>query len=162
MNSGRREVQLNVLRGANMKLWLIAASLFTIGVLAGAQSDRSGAIHVDPEKVAAALAKGGSLVTRPDLLVSGSHREAAGQVEIHDKETDVLYVVDGEATFVTGGQMVGGKVTRPGQWLGSDITGGQSRHIAKGDVFVIPAGIPHWFKEVPKSVSYFVVKVLKP
>ena len=145
-----------------MKLWLVLASLFTIGVLAGAQSDGSGGVHVDPAKVAAALAKGGSLVTRPDLLVSGSHREARGQVEVHDKETDVLYVVDGEATFVFGGQMVGGKVSRPGQWLGSDITGGQTRHIAKGDVLVIPAGIPHWFKEVPRSVSYFVVKVLKP
>ena len=145
-----------------MKLWLISASLFTIGVLAGAQSNSSGGIHVDPEKVAAALAKGGSLVTRPDLLVSGSHREARGQVEVHDKETDVLYVVDGEATFVFGGQMVGGKVTAPGQWQGSDITGGETHHIAKGDVFVIPAGIPHWFKDVPKSVSYFVVKVLKP
>jgi len=145
-----------------MRLWLISASLFTIGVLAGAQGDSSGAVHVDPAKVAAALAKGGSLVTRPDLLVSGSHREKSGQVEVHDKETDVLYVVDGEATFVYGGKMVGGKVTRPGQWLGSDITGGQTNHIAKGDVFVVPAGIPHWFKEVPKSVSYFVVKVLKP
>ena len=145
-----------------MKLWLISASLFTIGVLAGAQSNSSGGIHVDPAKVAAALAKGGSLVTRPDVLVSGSHREARGQVEVHDKETDVLYVVDGEATFVFGGQMVGGKVTAPGQWQGSDITGGETHHIAKGDVFVIPAGIPHWFKDVPKSVSYFVVKVLKP
>ena len=145
-----------------MKFWLMSASLFTMGVVAGAQGDRSGVIHVDPEKVAAALAKGGPLVARPDLLVSGGHREAAGQVEVHDKETDVLYILDGEATFVFGGQMVGGKVTQPGQWLGSDITGGQSRHIAKGDVFVIPSGIPHWFKEVPKSVSYFVVKVLKP
>ena len=145
-----------------MKLWLMAASLFTIGVLASAQSDSSGVVHVDPAKVAAALAKGGSLVTRPDLLVSGSHREAPGQVEVHDKETDVLYVLDGDATLVFGGQMVGGKVTRPGQWLGSDITGGQTHHLVKGDVFVIPAGIPHWFKEVPKSVSYFVVKVLKP
>src|SRR5881296_151647 len=135
-----------------MKLWLMAACVLTIGVLAGAQGDSSGVVHVDPEKVAAALAKGGSLVTRPDLLVSGSHREAGGQVEVHDKETDVLYILDGEATFVFGGQMVGGKVSRPGQWLGSDITGGQTRHIAKGDVFVIPAGIPHWFKEVPKSV----------
>jgi len=27
---------------------------------------------------------------------------------------------------------------------------------------VIPARIPHWFKDVPQSVSYFVVKVLKP
>ena len=145
-----------------MKLWLVSASLFTIGVLAGAQSNSSGGIHVDPVKVAAALAKGGSLVTRPDVLVSGSHREARGQVEVHDTETDVLYVVDGEATFVFGGQMVGGKVTSPGQWQGSDITGGQTHHIAKGDVFVIPAGVPHWFREVPKSVSYFVVKVLKP
>jgi mannose-6-phosphate isomerase-like protein (cupin superfamily) len=145
-----------------MKLWLVSVSLLTIGVLVGAQSDSSGVIHVDPDKVAAALAKGGSLVTRPDLLVSGSHREKAGEVEVHDKETDVLYILDGEATFVTGGQMVGGKVSRPGQWLGSDITGGQTRHIAKGDVFVVPAGVPHWFKEVPKSISYFVVKVLKP
>jgi mannose-6-phosphate isomerase-like protein (cupin superfamily) len=143
-----------------MKLWT-SALLLAVGMFAGAQGDSSGGIHVDPAKVAAALAKGGQLVTRSDLTVSGSHREAAGQVEVHDKETDVLYVVDGEATFIFGGQMVGGKVTRPGQWLGSEITGGETHHIGKGDVFVIPAGVPHWFKEVPKSVSYFVVKVLK-
>ena len=145
-----------------MRLWLIAAALLTMGVLAGAQSGSSAGVHVDPAKVAASLAKGGSLVTRPDLLVSGSHRDKGGQVEVHDKETDVLYVVDGEATFVFGGQMVGGKVTAPGQWLGTDIPGGETHKIGKNDVFVIPAGVPHWFKEVPKSVNYFVVKVLKP
>jgi mannose-6-phosphate isomerase-like protein (cupin superfamily) len=145
-----------------MRLWLISALLVTIGVIAGAQSGNSGGVHIDPAKVAAALAKGATLVTRPDLIVSGSHRETGGKVEVHDKETDVLYVVEGEATFVFGGQMVGGKVTSPGQWQGSDITGGETHRIAKGDVFVIPAGIPHWFKEVPKSVNYFVVKVLKP
>ena len=145
-----------------MTLWLISASLFMMGVLTGAQSGGSGVIHLDPATVGAALAKGGSLVTRADLLVNGGHRETGGQVEVHDKETDVLYIVDGEATFVFGGQMVGGTVSRPGQWVGKDITGGETHHIAKGDVFVIPAGIPHWFKEVPKSVNYFVVKVLKP
>ena len=145
-----------------MKIWLTSVALFTIGVLAGAQSGSSAGIHVDPAKVAASLAKGGSLVTRPDLLVSGSHREAPGKVEVHDKETDVIYVVDGDATFVFGGQMVGGKVTAPGQWQGTDITGGETHKIGKNDVFVIPAGVPHWFKEVPKSVTYFVVKVLRP
>jgi quercetin dioxygenase-like cupin family protein len=116
----------------------------------------------DHDKVATALAKGGSVVTAPDLLVSGSHRDKAGQVEVHDKETDVIYVVDGSATFVTGGTIVGGKVSRPGQWLGTDITGGKTQHLAKGDVIVVPAGMPHWFKEVPTTVSYYVVKVLKP
>ena len=137
-------------------------SSLAVGVLVAAQSGNSGVIHVDPDKVAAALAKGGNLVTTPELMVLGSHREAGGQVEVHDKETDVLYILEGEATFVTGGKMVGGKASRPGQWLGSDITGGQVHRVAKGQVFVVPAGVPHWFKEVPKSVSYFVVKVLKP
>ena len=100
-------------------------------------------------------------MTRPDLIVQGSHRDKPGQVEVHDKETDVLYILEGEATFVFGGTMVGGKTTRPDQWLGTDITGGETHHVGKGDVFVIPAGLPHWFKEVPKSVSYFVVKVIK-
>ena len=145
-----------------MKPWLALTIFMALSGLTMAQSGGNGVVHVDPDKVAAALAKGGNLVTRPDLLVSGSHREVAGQVEVHDKETDVLYIVDGEATFVTGGKMVGGKNTRPGQWLGTDITGGETRHLVKGDVFVVPAGVPHWFKEVPQSVSYFVVKVLKP
>ena len=114
------------------------------------------------DTVTAALAKGGPLVTAPDLLVSGSHRDKAGQVEVHDKETDVIYVIDGDATFVTGGTMIGGKVTKAGQSLGTDIKGGDTHHLSKGDVIVVPAGVPHWFKEVPHSVSYYVVKVLKP
>jgi len=144
-----------------MKLCLMLVSVFTLGVLVGAQHDSSGVVHVDPEKVAAALAKGGTLVSRPDLIVSGSHREKAGEVEVHDKETDVLYVIDGEATLAYGGKMEGGKSSRPSQWLGTGISGGETHHLVKGDVFVIPAGIPHWFKEVPKTVSYYVVKVIK-
>ena len=57
--------------------------------------------------------------------------------------------------------MVGGKVTAPGQSRGTEIQGGHSQRLAKGDVVVIPAGIPHWFKEVPQSISYYVVKVIK-
>ena len=70
----------------------------------------SAAVYVDHDKVAAALAKGGPLVTASDVLVSGSHRDKPGQVEVHDKEMDVLYVTDGTATFVTGGKIVGGKM----------------------------------------------------
>jgi quercetin dioxygenase-like cupin family protein len=122
---------------------------------------RAEVTYVDHGKVAEALAKGGALVKASDLLVSGSHRDKGGQVEVHDKETDFFYVTDGSATLVTGGTMTGGRQTRPGQHLGTGIDGGQTHHLTKGDVVVIPAGTPHWFKEVPKSVSYYVVKVLK-
>jgi mannose-6-phosphate isomerase-like protein (cupin superfamily) len=139
---------------------LLLALLCATVVLSWADGS-SAVTYVGHDKVNDALAKGGSLVAAPDLLVSGSHRDKAGQVEVHEKETDVIHVIDGEATFVTGGSMVGGKVTKPGQHIGSSIDGGETHHLTKGDVIVIPAGTPHWFKEVPHSISYYVVKVLK-
>ncbi len=145
-----------------MKLLLANAILvITAAVMTGAGGGAASVTFVDHEKVAASLAKGGDLVKAPDLTVLGAHRNGAGQVEVHDKETDVMYVVDGAATIVTGGTMIGGKVTAPGQWRGKEIQGGHAQHLVKGDVMVIPAGIPHWFKEVPQSVSYYVVKVIK-
>jgi mannose-6-phosphate isomerase-like protein (cupin superfamily) len=137
---------------------LLTASVFLMGSAAGS----SDVTYVGHEKVEAALAKGGPLVTAKDLLVLGAHRTEAGHVEMHEKETDVFYIVEGDATFITGGKMMGGKLTKPGQWLGTDIQGGTVHHLSKGDVIVIPAGIPHWYKEVPHSVTYYVVKVLKP
>lgn len=136
--------------------------LFVALVFAYASAKAASSVtYVDHDKVAAALAKGGPLVSSSDYLVSGSHRSGPGQVEVHEKETDVIYVVEGTATFVTGGTIIGGKTTKPGQMLGSDIQAGETHHLAKGDVIVVPAGTPHWFKEVSGSISYFVVKVVK-
>jgi len=143
-----------------MKLILTLVAVFT-GAFLLAAADAPGVVFMSHDKVAAALAKGGPLVTTPDLKISGSFRDKAGQVEVHDVETDTIYVIAGEATFVTGGAMIGGKSTEAGQHLGTDIKGGQSHHLTKGDVIVVPAGTPHWFKEVPKTISYYVVKVIK-
>ena len=145
-----------------MKFTLATLALFTTAVLLTA-AGASTVTYVGHDKVAASLSKAGTpaLVTASDLIVSGSHREADGHVDLHEKETDVFYVTAGEATFITGGTIVGDKVTKAGQHTGSDIKGGQSHHLSQGDVMVIPAGTPHWFKTVPKSVSYLVVKVLK-
>jgi mannose-6-phosphate isomerase-like protein (cupin superfamily) len=106
------------------------------------------------------VAKGGTVATAPNLSVTVAHRDAPGMVEVHDKETDTFYVLAGAATVVTGGTMIGGKETAPGQYRGTDIAGGQAQHVTQGDVMVIPAGVPHWFKEVPTSVDYYVVKVI--
>jgi mannose-6-phosphate isomerase-like protein (cupin superfamily) len=143
--------------------WTVTPAIAAVAALwLHAAGGPAGVTYIGHDKVTEAISKGGNLVTAPDLIVLGSHRAGPGQVEVHEKETDVFYVTEGTATIVTGGTMVGGKTTRPGQWLGSDIHGGETRHLSKGDVMVIPAGIPHWFKEVSPSINYYVVKVLKP
>jgi len=105
-----------------MKLALLITTLLISAVLLAVPAD-STVTYADHEKVA----KGGTLVTAPDLSVSVNRRTGPGQVEVHDKETDTFYVLDGEATIVTGGTMVGGKVSRPNQQLGTSINGGETR-----------------------------------
>ena len=118
--------------------------------------------YVPADKVATAFAEGGRFAAGPDFNSSVLRRNKPGQSEVHSKETDIFYVVDGEATFVTGGTMVGAKETRPNQLLGTGIEGGDVHQLKKGDFIVIPAGVPHWFKEVPKSINYLTIKVIKP
>ncbi len=114
--------------------------------------------QIDAARVAAAFAKGVPLIEVDGYKVHASRREGPGMAEVHDWETDVVYVLEGSATVVTGGTVVDPKVTEPGQVRGPVIQGGESRRIAKGDVVVIPAGVPHWFKEVEGPMTYFVVK----
>ena len=142
-----------------MKFMLTAVLFVAAATYVSAQSPA--VTFVGHDKVAEAIAKGGGLVSASNLTVSGNHRAMPGQVEVHDTETDILYIMEGQATLVTGGKMVGGRQTGPGQHRGTDVQGGETRHLQKGDVIVIPAGIPHWFKEVSPTVNYFTVKVIK-
>jgi len=140
---------------------LILASLITASLLMAADGPAS-ATFVSHEQVAAALAKGGSLGAGSDYSVGALQRLKSGAAELHEKQTDVYYVTGGEATFVTGGKLVGDKVTSPGQRQGTGIEGGEVHHLMKGDVVIIPAGVPHWFQAVQHPVSYLLIKVVKP
>src|SRR6185295_15480200 len=145
-----------------MKRLLVVTTLLAMALSMSFAQGTANVTYVDHDKVATAIANGGALASGPDFAASMAKRTGPGQVEVHDKETDTFYVLDGEATFVTGGTMIGGRVSRPNQQLGESIQGGQTYRLSKGDVIVIPAGTPHWFKQVPRSISYYVVKVIKP
>ena len=142
---------------------IFAVAMFAAAAVAFVAAQAPAAVtFVDHDKVAG-CSKGGTLVTGSDHLVQCSNRTGPGVVEVHLKETDVMYFIDGSATLVTGGTTVNAKAgNNPLQIRGTDIQGGQARDVTKGDVVVVPAGVPHWFKEVPNSVSYYVVKVIKP
>ena len=108
------------------------------------------------------LLQGCGAVRRSDgrnYMVHASRREKPGQAEIHTKDADVIYVLQGSATFITGGEAVDAKTTAPDELRGSSIRNGQTRQIAKGDVIIVPHGVPHQFLEVTNPFLYYVVKV---
>jgi glc operon protein GlcG len=114
---------------------------------------------IDSKTVAAAFAKGMPLVEVGEYKVHASRREAPGMAEIHVRDTDIIYVLDGSATFVTGGTAVDEKTTAPDEIRGSAIQGGDTRRITKGDVVIVPNGTPHQFRDVKGPLTYYVVKV---
>ena len=118
--------------------------------------------YFDKAAVDAAFAKGSVLLDGSDgrnYMVHASRREKPGQAEIHVKDADVIYVLQGKATFVTGGEAVDAKTTAPDELRGSSIRGVDTREIAKGDVIVVPHGVPHQFLQVTDPFLYYVVKV---
>jgi len=126
------------------------------------QSSEIAPVRFFPAKeVDDAFAKGAVLLDGRDgnYMVHASRREKPGLVEIHSKDADVIHVLDGKATFVTGGKIVDAKEIAPDEVRGASVEGGQVTQLAKGDVIVVPAGTPHWFKEVNGPFLYYVVKV---
>jgi len=119
----------------------------------------SGVIHLDHEKVSAVFAQGGTLLATNNFKVLALRRSEPGEVEIHDADTDIFYVLEGSATLVTGGKATEPRTTAPGETRGKSIAGGEQRSLTRGDVMVIPNGVPHWFKEVNGPFLYYMVKV---
>ncbi len=125
----------------------------------GKSSSAASVTFIPSAEVAAAFVKGRPLIEVENYKVHASHRDAAGMGEVHEQDTDIVYVLEGSAVLVTGGELVGGKTTAPEEIRGASIRGGESRRLVKGDVVIIPNGVPHWFKEVPGPFNYYVVKV---
>lgn len=119
-------------------------------------------VLIENAKVESAFAKGMPMLVNSSFKIQAGRRvNAPGQVEVHEHDTDIFYVTEGTATIVTGGRTEGGKSTAAGEVRGDTITGGTTRRLAKGDVIVIPNGVPHWFTEVSNPFLYLVVKVTK-
>ena len=118
--------------------------------------------HFDSVDVTAAFAKGMPLIENGHFKIHASRRDKPGQAEVHSDDTDVIYVLEGSATFVTGGTVIDGKNTGTGEYRGAAIQNGDTRTLKKDDVIVVPNGVPHWFKEVNGPLLYYVVKISAP
>jgi len=131
-----------------------------MGVHASAGS--STPTYLPAADVTAAFARGRPLLEVDGYKIHASRREEPGGAEVHVRDTDVIYVLEGGATIVTGGTVVASRTVAQDELRGTSIDGGDARDLAKGDVFVVPNGVPHWFKTVQAPLLYYVVKVTAP
>lgn len=125
----------------------------------------SPALHKSDAELAAALkeaagrAAGGAqtaAVSNTDQYrINIVRRTQGGNPLTHAGNTELHHIIDGSATVVTGGTVV-----RTSN--GATVEGGVSRRVAKGDVILVPADTPHWYKEVDGAVTYLEVRFVVP
>jgi uncharacterized protein GlcG (DUF336 family) len=116
--------------------------------LASSNGHADGAYFFSSDDLARKFAAGGLLLDEQSFKLDAGRREGPGAPELHANEIDVMRVVEGKATVVTGGEIRGDR-----------IEGGDARTVSEGDVLAIPSGVPHQFVEVSDPFLYFVVKV---
>ena len=127
--------------------------------LVGAASLRpssNGAVFFDSGAVEAG---GGLLLDTNGYKLDAGRRTGPGEVEFHEGVVDVMHVVQGNATVVSGGEMVSPHEVAPGELRSDAVEGGTSHDLSVGDVLAIPNGVPHQFTDVSDPFLYFVVKV---
>jgi uncharacterized protein GlcG (DUF336 family)/mannose-6-phosphate isomerase-like protein (cupin superfamily) len=119
----------------------------------------NGASFFGNKAVRAKFATGGLLLDAGAYKLDAGRRNAPGEVEYHAHTVDVMHVVEGSATVVTGGEIFGVHSVGDGELRAESVDGGHAHELSPGDVLAVPAGVPHQFTQVSDPFLYFVVKV---
>jgi glc operon protein GlcG len=124
-------------------------------------ANKPSVLFFDAKQVSTSFSSGAVLLdgNERNYMVHTSRRDKPGLAEIHTLDTDIIYVMEGTATFVTGGTAVDAKETAPNEIRGSRIEGGVTRQLSKGEVIIVPNNTVHWFKEVNGEFLYYTIKV---
>jgi glc operon protein GlcG len=144
------------------ELAIAGASVLSEAKMSGmSQANKPEALFFDATQVSTSFSAGAVLLDGNDrnYMVHTSRRDKPGLAEIHTLDTDIIYVMEGKATFVTGGTIADAKEIATDELRGSRIDGGTTRQLSKGQVIIVPNNTPHWFKEVNGEFLYYTIKV---
>ena len=143
----------------DQELAIIGVEAIAAALNGASNGTSNGAAHFDREAVARKFQTGGLLLDRGAYKLDAGRRVEPGEVEFHAHAVDVMHVVQGTATVVTGGTMLDVREVAPGELRARAVDGGTAHELSEGDVLAIPSGVPHQFTRVSDPFLYFVVKV---
>jgi mannose-6-phosphate isomerase-like protein (cupin superfamily) len=88
------------------------------------------------------------LVAEPILLLAPykaqlEYRPGTSPAAFHEKDAELMVVLDGTGNIVTDGKLVDEKRVNANNLSGSSIADGVSHAVVKGDMIIIPANTPH-------------------
>jgi glc operon protein GlcG len=143
------------------ELAIAGANMLAEAKVSDVAPDKLPVLFFDAKQVTTSFSNGAVLLDGSDrhYMVHTSRRDKPGLAEVHALDTDIIYVLQGTATVVTGGTAVDAKQTAPDEMRGSRIDGGVTRQLSKGDVIIVPNNTPHWFKDVNGELLYYTIKV---
>lgn len=144
-----------------MRSWPFALLIATL-IATGAQAQSKAVptkLFASAADVDAALAKAKAehkannantvevLVSVGPYPVQLEYRTGTTAPSMHKGQAELIYVMDGGCTLVTGGTLVG--IKGSGTTVsGTSIVGGVSHKVAKGDYILVPPDTPHWYTHV--------------
>ncbi len=148
------------MRSIRVLPYVISAALMALiaSTVVAENTDSRSASYFPAAEVATAFSTGAALLENEHYRVIASRRDKTGDAEVHARETDVFYVVSGQAEFVTGGRMLSPYAISADETRATGIVDGKQQTVSAGDVIVVPANTPHWFKSVSGPFLYFTVK----
>jgi Cupin len=79
----------------------------------------------------------------------------------HDTNmTEILYILQGSADLITGGTIPDARppARAGGNYTGTKIEGGSSRHVVPGDVVITPGRTPHLWANIESDMTYLVFR----
>jgi mannose-6-phosphate isomerase-like protein (cupin superfamily) len=142
------------------------------GALAQAAGDPTGYasaanVQAQVEDMRKAMKPGQGFLWQP--LVRGGDAVAAleywtkpAKPAVHPDQAEYVIVIAGSGTMVSGGRLIDPVTTNPTLVEGSRIDGGTTRALHPGDVFLIPAGTPHWFGIDADRLVLLGTKIAQP
>ena len=88
------------------------------------------------------------LVAEPILTLAPyraqlEYRPGTSPAAVHEKDAELMVVLEGTGNIVTGGKLVDEKRNNANNLGGSSITGGVTQAVVKGDMLIVPANTPH-------------------